>query len=121
MRYYVNGECIGCGLCSAFCPAVFEMTDAGVAQALDRDVNAADMADAAGAMGGLAKVRYMGPTPFLELTSNRVYGVMPIEGDFYRIVDDSHDNYSNADSRIAMALNRDLWMDTEIASWEHSK
>ena len=52
MRCYVNDECIGCGLCSAFCPAVFEMTDAGVAQALDRDVNAADMADAAGAMGG---------------------------------------------------------------------
>ena len=39
------------------------------------------------------KVRYMGPTSFLELTNNRVYEVMSIEGDWYRIVDDSHDDY----------------------------
>ena len=32
-------------------------------------------------MGGLMKVRYMGPTSFLELTNNRVYEVMSIEGD----------------------------------------
>lgn len=32
-------------------------------------------------MGGLMKARYMGPTSFLELTNNRVYEVMSIEGD----------------------------------------
>ena len=39
------------------------------------------------------KVRYMGQTSFLELTNNRVYEVMSIEGGWYRIVDDSHDDY----------------------------
>lgn len=39
------------------------------------------------------KVRYMGQTSFLELTNNRIYEVMSIEGGWYRIVDDSHDDY----------------------------
>lgn len=38
-------------------------------------------------------VRYMGPTSFLELASNCVYGVISVEGDWYRIVDDFHDDY----------------------------
>lgn len=40
MRYVVNDNCIGCGLCVATCPEVFEMTDAGVAHAIDMDVPA---------------------------------------------------------------------------------
>lgn len=35
MKYYVNDDCIGCGACNNTCPEVFEMTDAGKAQALD--------------------------------------------------------------------------------------
>ena len=39
------------------------------------------------------KVKYLGPTSFLELTNNKVYEVQSIEGDWYRIVDDSEDDY----------------------------
>ena len=38
MRYVVNDGCIGCGFCEGTCPAVFSMTDAGVAVAIDADV-----------------------------------------------------------------------------------
>lgn len=38
MRYYVNENCIGCGLCTNICPDVFVMTDAGVAIASVNDV-----------------------------------------------------------------------------------
>ena len=39
------------------------------------------------------KVRCMGSTSFLELTNRRIYEVMSIERGWYRIVDDSHDDY----------------------------
>lgn len=35
MQAYVNSNCIGCGLCPNICPAVFTMTDAGIAAARD--------------------------------------------------------------------------------------
>jgi len=35
MKYYVNENCIGCGLCVNTCPEVFEMTDEGVAKAMN--------------------------------------------------------------------------------------
>ena len=38
MKYYVNENCIGCGLCEGTCPEVFSMTDEGVAVAIDTDV-----------------------------------------------------------------------------------
>ena len=38
MKYYVNEECIGCGLCEGTCPEVFSMTDAGTALAIDSEV-----------------------------------------------------------------------------------
>ncbi len=38
MKYYVNEECIGCGLCESTCPEVFSMTDAGTAVASDGEV-----------------------------------------------------------------------------------
>ena len=35
MKFKVNQDtCIGCGLCEGTCPAVFHMTDAGVAEAM---------------------------------------------------------------------------------------
>lgn len=34
MRYHVNENCIGCGLCTSVCSEVFSLTDAGVAVAL---------------------------------------------------------------------------------------
>ena len=34
MRFRVNDECIGCGMCAETCPEVFTLTDAGVARAV---------------------------------------------------------------------------------------
>lgn len=38
MKYRVNDQCIGCGLCAGICPEVFSMTDEGVAKAIETDV-----------------------------------------------------------------------------------
>jgi len=38
MRYKVNENCIGCGLCAGTCPEVFTLTDEGVARASGEDV-----------------------------------------------------------------------------------
>lgn len=40
MKFLVNENCIGCGLCSATCPEVFRMED-GHAVAIEGDVPAA--------------------------------------------------------------------------------
>lgn len=39
------------------------------------------------------KVKYTGETSFLELTHDKVYKVLSVEKDWYRIVDDSDDDY----------------------------
>jgi ferredoxin len=39
MKFKVNENCIGCGLCAGSCPEVFHMTDAGVAEAILTDVS----------------------------------------------------------------------------------
>lgn len=38
-------------------------------------------------------VKYLGETSFLELTHGKVYTVLSIEKDWYRIVDDSGEDY----------------------------
>lgn len=38
MKYYVNENCIGCGLCESVCPEVFSLSDEGVAVAISKDV-----------------------------------------------------------------------------------
>ena len=40
MKFFVNENCIGCGLCVGTCPEVFEMTDEGHAKAIDGDAPA---------------------------------------------------------------------------------
>ncbi len=47
MKYYVNENCIGCGLCEGICPGVFSMHDGGVAVAAKTDVPEEDLKDAA--------------------------------------------------------------------------
>lgn len=47
MRYVVNENCIGCGLCEATCPAVFHLKDLGVAEAIATDVPAEEETAAA--------------------------------------------------------------------------
>ena len=38
MKFRVNDDCIGCGLCVTLCPGVFEMTDSGTARAAEGEV-----------------------------------------------------------------------------------
>ena len=39
------------------------------------------------------KVKYTGETSFLELTHNKIYNVLSVEKDWYRVVDDSGEDY----------------------------
>ena len=39
------------------------------------------------------RVRYKGKTDFLVLTHNHIYDVISVERDWYRIKDDSGENY----------------------------
>ena len=39
------------------------------------------------------KVRYLGETSFLELTHDKIYMVLSVEKDWYRLVDDSDEDY----------------------------
>lgn len=39
------------------------------------------------------KVKYLGETSFLELTHDKIYKVLSIEKDWYRIVDDTDEDY----------------------------
>ena len=39
------------------------------------------------------KVRWLGPTDFLILTHNKIYTVLSVEKGWYRIVDDSGEDY----------------------------
>ncbi len=52
MKYFVNDQCIGCGLCANTCPEVFELKDDGLAKAVDEDVAEANLEDAKMAMEG---------------------------------------------------------------------
>lgn len=52
MKYFVNEECIGCGLCNGLCPKVFYMNQEGVAEAVDQEVDADDVSSANDAMNG---------------------------------------------------------------------
>ena len=38
MKFFVNSNCIGCGLCPSVCPEVFSMTDENVATAIDEEL-----------------------------------------------------------------------------------
>ena len=52
MKYYVNENCIGCGLCEGVCPEVFQITDEGTARANEDEVDAAVETNAQEAMDG---------------------------------------------------------------------
>jgi hypothetical protein len=39
------------------------------------------------------KVKFTGTTSFLVLTNGKIYDVLSVERDWYRIVDDSNDDY----------------------------
>ena len=50
MKYIVNQNCIGCGVCEGVCPEVFSMNSQGLAEAIDEDVAPSDEEAAAEAM-----------------------------------------------------------------------
>lgn len=52
MKYRVNEECIGCGLCAGTCPEVFSMNDDGVAVAAQTEVPTEALESAAEATDG---------------------------------------------------------------------
>lgn len=52
MKYVVNENCIGCGLCASICPEVFIMTDAGTAKAFETEVPSELLDTAAEAQSG---------------------------------------------------------------------
>ena len=52
MKYVVNEGCIGCGLCEGTCPAVFSMTDSGVAVAISEEVPEGELDSAEEAKNG---------------------------------------------------------------------
>ncbi len=52
LKYYVNENCIGCGLCVNTCPDYFTMADTGVAVALDSEVPVEHAGEAANAAYG---------------------------------------------------------------------
>ena len=41
MKFHVNSNCIGCGLCASTCPDVFQMTDENAASAHEENITAA--------------------------------------------------------------------------------
>lgn len=43
MKYFVNENCIGCGLCPSICPEVFAMSETGQAVASGNDVEPENM------------------------------------------------------------------------------
>lgn len=50
MRFYVNDDCIGCGLCVSICPEVFALTEGDVARAQEEEVSPAMESPATEAM-----------------------------------------------------------------------
>ena len=52
MKYYVNENCIGCGLCVSTCPEVFTMADTGTAVAIESEVPAEHAKEAETAENG---------------------------------------------------------------------
>lgn len=52
MKYVVNENCIGCGLCVSTCPEVFTMSDTGKAVAIECEVPVEHSGEAANAAHG---------------------------------------------------------------------
>ncbi|MEY8517534.1 ferredoxin [Lachnospiraceae bacterium 29-84] len=50
MEFFVNDQCIGCGLCAQMCPEVFHLTDEGVSKAAEGAVDGSLEASAQAAL-----------------------------------------------------------------------
>ena len=38
VKYIVNDQCIGCGLCTSICPEIFFLNDSGMAEAIESEI-----------------------------------------------------------------------------------
>ena len=52
MKYVVNDNCVGCGLCEATCPEVFSLQAEGTAVAIPNEVPEENLGSAAEAKDG---------------------------------------------------------------------
>ena len=52
MKYFVNENCIGCGLCTNVCPEIFAMSNEGTAIASGNEVSPEQMDSAKEAANG---------------------------------------------------------------------
>ena len=50
MKFYVNEDCIGCGLCASTCSEVYSMKDDNVAVAISTEIDASLVSSATEAM-----------------------------------------------------------------------
>lgn len=53
------------------------------------------------------KIQYLGETSFLELTNGKVYNVISVEKGWYRIVDDSGEDYLYPPDEFAVVVSDD--------------
>lgn len=44
-------------------------------------------------IGAMMKVKFLGKTSFLMLTHDKIYDVLSVEKEWYRVIDDSDDDY----------------------------
>ncbi len=59
------------------------------------------------------RVRYLGETSFLEMTHNKVYEVVSIEKGWYRLVDDSGEDYLYPPDELEVVVDDDGAADGE--------
>ena len=59
------------------------------------------------------RVRYLGETSFLEMTHNKVYEVVSIEKGWYRLVDDSVEDYLYPPDELEVVVDDDGAADGE--------
>ena len=64
------------------------------------------------------RAKYLGKTEFLVLTNGKVYEVLSVERDWYRIVDDSGEDYLYPPELFELVHEREAKTVEETGQWE---